>query len=203
MAAWFQQELGISEEQLAGMVFARPCLLNAKAGPNLLGVLRALDALSGRPGWGRQLMEQDPVVATGRLPTVQATLEALLGAGYTSEEVCAALERQPNLLALEAGGDSFRRKYEWIQAESGWELADFAREPRYLYADLRRAAARLAFMRQAGLQPPPGPDRLVVLSTDSAFCTMMSEQLGREFGVDEWRAWVDGWQRSEAGRRWG
>lgn len=143
--AWLEGQLGIDNAQLAGMVFRRPCILTVTLGPQLLDVLAVLDGLGAAAsrssagaasggttvGWGRRLLELDPLVLTYSLPDVEANLAALREAGYSAAEVCSALEEAANLLVLDlASAPQTRRLLAWARAESGWALADFAREPK-------------------------------------------------------------------------
>ncbi|GAB4819157.1 hypothetical protein N2152v2_006203 [Parachlorella kessleri] len=202
---WLQRALAIEEAGFASMVITRPCLLNAGIGPQVLEVLGVLDSLSAHPGWGRKLLAADPLVAAAKPAVAQANLQALLAAGFTPQEICETLEQAANLLILQLSGPAYVQKFEWLRccAPAGWSLVGLLKEPRYLTGELRRVAARVAFMREQGLPDPPAPDRTLVLSTSEVFCKAVSRQLGWELASQQLRAWEVRWLGTAEGHRWG
>ncbi|GAB4822931.1 hypothetical protein N2152v2_009977 [Parachlorella kessleri] len=165
-----------------------------------------LDTYMGEEGAGRRLVRAQPVLGDVNAAAAKRSTDSLAARGYSQHQIQVMVGKEPKLLALNLDSPLQRQKLDWIERVSPWTLDDLLDTPRYFIGTkTRRLAARLALLREAGLQPPPSPGTLATYS-DASFMATLRKQLarqGRDLPWASWAEWEGAWLGTEEGREWG
>ncbi|GAB4822912.1 hypothetical protein N2152v2_009958 [Parachlorella kessleri] len=186
VCSMLQQEQ-VSAEQVAHMLLRQPTAF--KPTPKVLSSW--IGALQQHLGLGAaaalQVAIAYPRLLSGKLDTNLPPLLNFLD-GYMGEEGagCRLVCAQPSIAMLT--GAAAERSVGSLAARGTCRLA-----------------ARLALLRQFGLQPPATPSRLASPSS-ATFTAAIRKRLarqGRELPWASWAEWEEAWLGSEEGREWG
>ncbi|GAB4822923.1 hypothetical protein N2152v2_009969 [Parachlorella kessleri] len=201
-----KQHLGLDAAAALQVVIAQPKLLTFRLEFNLPPLLRFLDEYMGEEGAGRRLVRAQPSIGAETAAAAAKRIDSLAARGNSQQRIQGLPGKQPQLLAVNFDSPLQRQKMDWIQRVSPWALDDFLDVPRYFTSTkTRRLAARLAFLQECGLPPPPTPGVLAV-RTDSHFMNSAQCQVarqGRELPWATWAEWEEAWLGTEEGREWG
>ncbi|GAB4822926.1 hypothetical protein N2152v2_009972 [Parachlorella kessleri] len=168
-------------------------------------LLRFLDGYMGVEGAGRRLVRAQPVLGTISAATAEGNIGSLAARGYSQQEIQRIINSLPGFLTHDLDSPLQQQKLDWIERMSPWTLDDFLSVPVYFTYSTRRLAARLALLRECGLQFSPTPRDLAVPS-NASFMALVGERLvkqGAKLPCASWAEWEEAWLGTEEGREWG
>ncbi|GAB4822914.1 hypothetical protein N2152v2_009960 [Parachlorella kessleri] len=200
-----QQHLGLDAAAALQLAIAYSRLLIGKVDYSLPPLLRFLDGYMGEEGAGRRLVRAQPVLGMVTVKAAERSIGNLVALGYSQQQIQDMINKEPGLLNRDLNSPLQRQKLNWIKRVSPWTLDDFLTTPTYMMYSTRRLAARLAVLRQCGLDPPSTPSQLA-LPSSANFIAAVRKQLarqGRELPWASWAEWEGAWLGTEEGREWG
>ncbi|GAB4822902.1 hypothetical protein N2152v2_009948 [Parachlorella kessleri] len=166
-------------------------------------VQQLLQWLEGSLGIGLVLAQ--PSVGTLSVKLAERSVGSLAARGQSQKQIQGMIDRTPSLIILDLDSPLQRQKLDWIERVSPWTLDDFLSVPSYFTYSTRRLAARLALLRECGLQPPSTPNRLAQPSS-ATFTANVRKRLAKRGGQLPWASWAEweeAWLGTEEGREWG
>ncbi|GAB4822908.1 hypothetical protein N2152v2_009954 [Parachlorella kessleri] len=200
-----QQHLGLEAAAALQVAMTYPRLLTNNLEASLPPLLRFLDGFMGEEGAGRRLVRAQPTLGKLTAKAAKRSLGKLAARGYSQQGIQGLISKQPTLLLLDLDSGLQQQKLDWIERVSPWTLDDFMSTPAYFIVATRRLAARLALLRECGLQLPSTPGQIAIPSS-ATFLAVLRKQLekqGRELPWASWAEWEEVWLGTEEGKCWG
>ncbi|GAB4822929.1 hypothetical protein N2152v2_009975 [Parachlorella kessleri] len=187
------------------LAVGQPNLFSYDIKARLPPLLHFLDTYMGVEGAGRKLVRAQPTLGTLTAAAAERSIDSLAARGYSQKQIQGMINGTPILIMLNLDSPLQRQKLDWIERVSPWKLEDFLSVPVYLTYSTQRLAARLALLRECGLQLPSTPSRLINPSSATFLAAVrkLLAGLGRELPWASWAEWEEAWLGTKEGREWG